>query len=110
VIQQNADGAEIKAGNASITEKASGKHAILCGKHTVSSGGGGTPEKPEILSGDIKTHNQFVFTDELGQPLSNKKFKVTLSDGTVLTGTTNGDGETKLVKDKTFKGAIFELL
>jgi len=102
VIKLVAQGTQIDCGGGRITQQSSGVHTIKSSKFEHASGGSGTPEKLKLPSTDVEHDQQVLVTDmQTDEPIKNRKYRITVEDGQVLEGATNGEGLTERFHTKT---------
>lgn len=106
-----AQGAQIDMGGGAITTQCSGKHEQKAARHELTGPGGGTPTgafNPKNAAFDQKVALTWIGT---GEPIQNRRYRLTLEDGRALEGVTDEQGNTEtLQSDLAFARYSVELL
>lgn len=91
-------GAQAELGGGKITQQCSGMYAVKSAN--VAFSGGGDGDVPRLsLPESVASHDQRVRMVDLnsGDPLANQRYRVTMEDGQVFKGVTNGEGFTEVL-------------
>ena len=97
-----AKGAQIDCGGGKIIQQSSGPHTIKSSKFDHLSGGDGVHEKLEVPGVEVEHDQQVLVTDlQSDEPLTNRKYRITVEDGQLIEGSTDKDGLTERFKTKT---------
>jgi type VI secretion system secreted protein VgrG len=94
-----AKGAQVDLGSDEIVQQCSGNHTIKSAKFAHVTGGGGNVAALTLPTSDLKVDERIVlFDQQSGLPLKNRAYSVILADGQEITGRTDTEGRTELMK------------
>jgi type VI secretion system secreted protein VgrG len=96
-----AQGCQVNYGGGRAVQQTTGTHTIKSSKFVHEDGVGGIPENLDLPSTDVE-HDQQVLVTLMGsgQPIPNKKYRITVEDGNVIEGVTDQEGMTKKFRTK----------
>lgn len=102
-IRLVAKGVQIDYGGDAITQQSKGKHLIKAPSYVYSKGGAGAPAELTFPESKLETDERFVMQhDATGEPISNRRYELTLEDGRIIRGITNAFGQTSLATSNAF--------
>lgn len=91
-------GAQAAFGDGAVTHQCSGDYTVKSANAKFSGGGDGDPTELRLPESDV-SHNQRVRIVDLstGDPLINQRYRVTMEDGQIVEGVTDGEGLTEVL-------------
>jgi type VI secretion system secreted protein VgrG len=94
-----AKGAQVNIGGGEIVQQCSGNHTIKSAKFAHVTGGGGDVAALTLPTSDLKVDERIVlFDQQSGLPVKNRAYRAILGDGQEITGRTDTEGRTELMK------------
>jgi type VI secretion system secreted protein VgrG len=94
-----AKGAQVDLGNDEIVQQCSANHTIKSAKFAHVTGGGGSVAALTLPASDIRTNERIVlFDQQSGLPVAHRGYRAILSDGQEITGKTDAEGRTELMR------------
>ncbi|WP_373990118.1 type VI secretion system Vgr family protein [Duganella sp. BuS-21] len=96
-------GAQVNYGGGTITQQSKGDHVIKSSKFLHAKGGDGDVGEIKFPSTSIDTDERVVlYHSQTGEPVTGRRYKLTLPDGRTIEGTTDGQGRTELATAQEF--------
>ncbi|WP_213953819.1 type VI secretion system Vgr family protein [Variovorax sp. dw_954] len=99
-ITHVAQGVQVDYASGRIVEQSQSLHHIMSPDFSIGGAGVGSPQAPSKF--DAPTHDQYVvLTDaNTGEPLKNQRYRITVEDGSVVEGRTDGQGKTQTIQSQ----------
>jgi type VI secretion system secreted protein VgrG len=102
-IKLASKGAQVNYGGDAITQQSKGAHTIKSSTFTHSKGGEGGISEIKFPSTAIETDERIVLHHmQTGEPVTGRRYKLTLPDGRIIEGTTDDQGRTQLASSQEF--------
>ena len=91
------NGAQVNYGGGAIFQQSKGAHTIKSSTFSHSKGGDGSVGDPKFPSTVIETDERIIlYHSQTGEPVSGRRYKLTLPDGRIIEGRTDEQGRTDL--------------
>ena len=102
-IRLVATGVQVDYGGDTITEQSKGRHLIKAASYTFSKGGAGSPIALAFPASTLATDERVILQHHAtGEPMAHRRYELTLEDGMLIKGVTDGLGRTSLVTSKAY--------